>query len=320
MMNNHTSGFSTYVWTYLAPTDLKKKYGRWAIISGATDGIGLGFAKDLASRGHSLIIIGRNPEKLANVKSQLMEISKSPDEIVTIKIDLAQATEQDFARVAQEMKLDTKEVGILINNAGVFPSIIKRCLSHESKDLMDGIAVNVVSPVMLTKHVMPHMIKSGRGLVMNISSLLGEVSAPHFGIYGPTKHFVSEFSRTLQIEYADYPVDIVNFTTGVVYTKLITDYSSKYTEPSLVTPHPDDYARSALRVVSGSNSGTTSGYWVHGIQYLMASFFTRLGLWSTIFKLNVWLLSKDNRLSPTPGRKFKATKGAKESKPSINSP
>lgn len=195
LLFHHHLGFTMYVRDQLFQYDLKKKYGSWAVITGATDGIGLGFAKDLAARGHSLIILGRNREKLARVKSELSEISKSQDEIVTIQLDLSTATLEDYARVKNELKLDSRDIGILINNAGFFPDKLKRYLQADVKEIRDSVGVNVFSHIMMTKLIMPAMIKNNRGLIMNISSMFGTLSAPYFGIYGPTK--VSSCQGTL---------------------------------------------------------------------------------------------------------------------------
>lgn len=65
---------------------MRKKYGEWVVITGATDGIGLEYAREFANRGHSLILVGRNENKLENVKRQLTTILSS-NKVVTLKAD-----------------------------------------------------------------------------------------------------------------------------------------------------------------------------------------------------------------------------------------
>ena len=80
------SGFRVYLWSRLWKTNFRKVYGEWVVITGATDGIGLEYAKEFADRGHSLILIGRNPDKLDSVK-RLLTTKTSPDKVVTIVAD-----------------------------------------------------------------------------------------------------------------------------------------------------------------------------------------------------------------------------------------
>lgn len=79
-----------HVWSRICKLDLKKRYGQWAVITGATDGIGLEYARQLAARGHSLILVGRNQSKLEKVREELL--NKLLDkQIVLIQADLADA-------------------------------------------------------------------------------------------------------------------------------------------------------------------------------------------------------------------------------------
>lgn len=84
-------GLRVFVWSRLWRLNLKKKYGEWVVITGATDGIGLEYAREFASRGHSLILVGRNETKLENVKRQLSSLISS-NKIVTIQADFNDST------------------------------------------------------------------------------------------------------------------------------------------------------------------------------------------------------------------------------------
>lgn len=80
-----------FVWSRLLQLDLKKRYGEWAVITGATDGIGLEYARQLAQRGHSLILVGRNLVKLQRVEQELSS-KLSQDRIKLVHLDLSEAT------------------------------------------------------------------------------------------------------------------------------------------------------------------------------------------------------------------------------------
>lgn len=81
------------MWSRLWSIDLKKKYGDWVVITGATDGIGLEYAREFARRGHSLILVGRSEAKLAKVKTELSRLL-NPNLIVTVCADFNAADAQ----------------------------------------------------------------------------------------------------------------------------------------------------------------------------------------------------------------------------------
>lgn len=84
------AGFRVHIWSRFFRVDLKKRYGEWAVITGATDGLGLEYARQLAARDHSLVLVGRNQEKLEQVKQEL-SAKLSPSRIVLVQADLASA-------------------------------------------------------------------------------------------------------------------------------------------------------------------------------------------------------------------------------------
>ena len=79
-------GIRTHIWSRIWTIDLKKKYGEWVVITGATDGIGLEYAREFARRGHSLVLVGRNETKLTRVKQELSRLL-NPSKIVTVIAD-----------------------------------------------------------------------------------------------------------------------------------------------------------------------------------------------------------------------------------------
>lgn len=87
------TGFRTHVWSRLRSLNLKALYGEWVVITGATDGIGLEYAREFARRGHSLILIGRSESKLNKSKQELSRLI-NPNKIVTVILDFNQADAQ----------------------------------------------------------------------------------------------------------------------------------------------------------------------------------------------------------------------------------
>lgn len=256
------NGFRLYFVNYYFKKDYVKKYGKWAIITGATDGIGLAMAKELAQRGHSLIIIGRNEEKLSTCKASL-QAEQTDAEVVAIKIDLADSSEENYASVVGQIDIENRDIGILINNAGTFPGVFKPFAQYDTKDSIDIVNVNILATVLFTKMILPSMLRRGKGMIVNVSSLIGYAPSGYNNAYGPSKSYVNAFSEMLQNELSSYPIDVVNLTPGGVLTKLYNE-AIKETKPNCFNPSANDYAKSAINAIATPLS-TMSGTLAHGL-------------------------------------------------------
>lgn len=241
-------------------------------MTGSTDGIGLSMAKELARRGHSIVLVARNEEKLANCKA-LIEAEANVGEVVTVKIDLADSSIANFEQAISQIDPDNRDIGILINNAGTFPDALTRLHNNDIQYLRTIMNVNMLAVVYFFRYIMPGMIKRRRGLILNVSSLIGEVSVPYMSVYGPTKTFLDSFSQQMRQEYADYPIDIINLTPGGVNTKLLQAVSNMTT----MNPDPDSYARSAINAV-GARISPTSGTAFHGFNRVFINVARTFGL------------------------------------------
>lgn len=256
--------FRLYVYSqYYSETDYVKRYGKWAVISGATDGIGLAMACELAKRGHSIVVIGRNYVKL-NAAREKLEGEKNVGDVVTIKIDLSDSSVENFEDIRSKLDPDNRDIGILINSAGVCPEEMKHFHRYDMRYLANMVNVNVIALVYITRMILPGMLERRRGLVMNISSVLSAGPSPYVCLYGPTKTLVSIFSRQLEIEYSSHPVDIVCVNPGPVITKMLRGTGMQLVKPGLIERFPDEYARSVINAISVRPS-SLSGFPVHGI-------------------------------------------------------
>jgi 17beta-estradiol 17-dehydrogenase / very-long-chain 3-oxoacyl-CoA reductase len=166
--------------------DLKAKYGQWVVISGATDGIGFEYAREFARRKHSLILLGRNDEKLQKVKNELKNIIQEKN-IVTIVCDFEKATIEDYKEVADKIDSLKREIGILINNAGVMYRSPNRLLDQSKKDDWAQISVNCAATVLITRACLSGMVKRKKGLIINLSSTAAYRPLSLMGVYSASK-------------------------------------------------------------------------------------------------------------------------------------
>jgi 17beta-estradiol 17-dehydrogenase / very-long-chain 3-oxoacyl-CoA reductase len=277
-----------------------EKYGKWAVISGSTDGIGQSMAKELARRGMSILVVARNEEKLANTKAML-EQEPNVGDVETVKIDLSDSSLENFNRIRTQIDPDNRDIGVLINNAGFFPEVFQRYNRFDMQFTKMMVDLNVLGVCHLTRMIMPGMVQRGKGLVMNVSSGLGLIPAPYLDVYGPTKAFINSFTRQLQMEYASHPLDIVLLSPGPVVTKQLTA-TSKFARPSIVTPSSDDFAKSVINAWS-TGIQSYAGCMMHQFMNCQAVMGDKLGLLPMFFKHGFSRNAKEFHLSPVPRRK-----------------
>lgn len=177
------------------------KYGRWALITGASEGIGKGFAIACAQRGFALIMIAR---RKALLESSAQELRDSYGvEVKTLSLDLT--APESIETITTFCK--GLEVGMLINNAAYsFPA---EFLSMKKSQLMKQIQINMQVVTLLSHHFGELMKQRQRGAIINVSSKTGEVPMPYFAMYSATKAFISTLSEALWFELKEHGVDVL---------------------------------------------------------------------------------------------------------------
>lgn len=248
------------------------------MITGATDGIGLSYAREFAKRGHSLILLGRNEEKLDKVKIELKKLIPE-DQIVLICADLSTATSDTYKDVATQIKGMERDIGILFNNAGVMLPSPNRFLDQPESSVWQHCTVNIAGVLMITRCVLPGMCKRKRGLIINMSSMAALYPMPTMGVYSASKKFVESFSKSLEYEYRSYGIEVQTLIPSYIATKMV-NWSKMLSTANLFTPDSDTFAKSAVATIGRSDE--TTGYWSHGIQYYCNSHFVTQSMWNWV--------------------------------------
>ncbi|KAJ5359648.1 uncharacterized protein N7496_012061 [Penicillium cataractarum] len=190
---------------YLLPSKLAR-YNRtgnnWALVTGATDGIGFGFCQELCSRGFNVILHGRNAEKLAK-RAQELNAAFPERNVDTLILDVI-GVDESIDSVAQQVRDITGNNGklsILINNVGgeLRTSVTLDTLTFA--DVNETIDKNARFMTQITRVLLPLLSEGeGRsGLVLNVSSL-SQWGLPYVSVYSATKGFVDTFTRALEAE------------------------------------------------------------------------------------------------------------------------
>jgi len=248
-------GLFVYICFVRPGKDLKKEYGEWAVVTGATDGIGKAFAAEL-SKQHKMkvLLVSRSEANLAETKKELEAAGAAG--IETLAIDFSDFDEGKRTKVKEALK--GKDVGVLINNVGIsydHPEYFHLLDEDRVGKLM---SVNIDSTTWMSRIVLPGMVEKKKGAVVNIASSSAVCSAPLLAEYSAAKNYVIKFSQSLYGELASQGVHV-----QVQYPHFVTSKLSKIRHASMSTPHPAGYAKAAVKAIGFERD--ISPYWSHYI-------------------------------------------------------
>ncbi|XP_068116320.1 hydroxysteroid dehydrogenase-like protein 1 isoform X2 [Hyperolius riggenbachi] len=260
---NILSGCYGFIKEYILPcffdrTKHLKQYGKWAVVTGGTDGIGKAYAEELASYGINILLISRSIDKLKKVSESIAATYGVKTRFIQSDLNLGR---QVFPAIKEGLK--DLDVGILVNNAGVlydYPDIFTEVPEEKVWEIMN---VNMTAAVMMVHIVLPGMVQRKRGAIINVASASCYSPVPLYTVYASSKTFLDQFSQTLHYEYASEGIFIQSLTPCFVVTKMIA-YADLYRRKSLLIPLPADYVRQAVRTIGVTRR--TAGYWSHYFQ------------------------------------------------------
>ena len=216
----------------------------YALVTGASRGLGKYFAVALAQRKQNLVLVARSNERLEKVAEKLR--SAHGISVETISIDLARSNAgRDLARELDQRNLS---IDLLINNAGSGDQgeFVKLSLERQ----LEMMRLQNSTVVELTHELLPAMIEQRRGGIINVSSMAGLQPIPYATIYSATKSFLTTFSLALEAEVRRYKLAVVTICPG----RLLADPEDEQAERKKVPGGEQSHVevvQDALKMLDG---------------------------------------------------------------------
>ena len=189
-------------------SQLAHRYGPWAVVTGASDGIGLAFAQHLAASGLNLVLVARREAKLELLAAELQH--KHGVQCRVLSADLSDL--EAVHRVADATS--DLDVGLLVAAAGFGTS--GPLLAGELGLETEMVDLNCTSVLALAWHLGPRLVKRGRGGLVFMSSLLAFHGTPRAANYAATKAYIQTLAEGLRVEWAAHGVDVIACAPGPI--------------------------------------------------------------------------------------------------------
>lgn len=248
-----------YPFFIATPINLHKAAGgKWAVITGSTDGIGKAYALELARRGFSIVLISRTQSKLDAVMEEIKK--KCGVEVKTIKFDFTSGNVIEYESTVL-LLLRELDIGILVNNVGVsfsYPEVIHKAEGGLQR-LADIDVVNTLPVTLLSAAVLPQMVERNSGIIVNISSATAYSPLSLLSVYSASKKYVTWLSNILQKEYAQ-----TNIIIQTVCPMFVTTKMSKISRTSFFFVTAEDFVKSAVQTIGIMDE--TTGCFSHQLQ------------------------------------------------------
>lgn len=217
----------------------------YALVTGASSGMGAEFARQLAQRGYNLLIVS-NEERINEAAENLSAVYPQQS-IIPLVLDLSiQSAARELYNYTHAHEL---EVEVLVNNAGVYHD----CDILDDSEAFTSLIMNLhmYTPAMLCYLFGQDMRTRRKGYILNVCSVTSKMATQTLGTYGGTKAFLAHFTRSLHVELYPYGVYVMNISPGAVDTGLyhIQSWQTRLGKRLGIIVSPETLVRRALRAL-----------------------------------------------------------------------
>jgi len=251
-----------------SPTKSDSLADRWALVTGASSGIGAEFARQLAARGMHLVLTARREDRLRELAEELHRRYGAKCEVIPLDLAAPDGAAQLWAAVQAQ----GHDIEVLVNNAGF--TVVTEIEDVPLDRMLEMVRVNVAAVTELTYRALPQMLKRRSGAVINVSSLTGFQPVAYMAVYAASKAYSLHFSESLWAEARDHGVHVMAVCPGTTRTELfalagVPDWLNRRRSQS-----PEQVVKSALRALRKRRPVSVPGF-RNWLLTLFGRFFSR---------------------------------------------
>ena len=221
--------------------NFKQKYGSWALVTGASTGIGRSISEQLAQQGLNLVAVARNQSKLEILKNDLE--AKYDILVKTISEDLSKpAASSEIAEQTADI-----DIGLLVANAGIENN--GPFIDNDANDESRLLALNIVSPMQLSHIFAKRFTDRGKGGILLISSLFGYQGVPYVANYSASKAYILSLGEALNVELKPLGIDVTVLSPGMTKTPMTDNMSVDFNRMPITQHAPGVVANVGLNAL-----------------------------------------------------------------------
>lgn len=244
----------------------------WAVVTGASAGLGEEFAKRLSRAGNKVILVARRVDRLEALAEKL------PSEARVRPADLLDPKQR--GELAEELaKLD---ISYLINNAGF--GTLDNFVNIEADRVVNEATLDVIAPTQLTRHVLPGMIERGRGAIINVASMASFQAIPTMAVYAAAKAYMLSFTIAIRDELRGSGVRATAVCPGPTKTEFFAANNIGKTLTMLKRRTPEQVIDTAFRALQKDQAFAVDGF-INNLTVLTNRFIPR----DTAARISGWM-------------------------------
>ncbi|KAA3643394.1 MAG: SDR family NAD(P)-dependent oxidoreductase [Chloroflexi bacterium] len=269
--------------------DFKQTYGPWAVVTGASSGIGEEFARQLASKGLNLVLVARRKEKLDALGEELC--MQHGIDYRSAKVDLADTGILD----AIETATHDLDIGLLVSNAGY--AKMGEFLTLPAEELEKMLRLNVVTHMELSHYFGNRMVSKGRkGGLLLVSSMAAFQGVPYLANYSGAKSYILNLGESLNNELKDKGIDVSVLVPGPTDTEMMTSVDADMSSMPMPAMPASQAVKEALQALERNKPylvpGTLNRLMVGLMGRRLLTRGANVKMWGTIMKRTLLPVSR----------------------------
>ena len=223
--------------------NFKKKYGEWALITGASSGIGKAFAQQLAKKGLNLVLVARNTQAMDELADNLSREYKISTRVVGADLTT------DGAVAALADAVNDLDIGLVVPSAGI--DEMGQFLDKNVDDLNRMVKLNVRVPTEIAHVFGQKMSARKRSGIILVASLFGYQGIPNFATYAATKAYILVLGEALNVELRKKKIDVLVLSPGLTDTPFSQNMEIDFSKIPMIAQKPEAVAKTGLRALGG---------------------------------------------------------------------